>query len=116
MQFPHSIEATRQLAFVFGTVRDSVGAPIADAIVMATGFKNPCQPTMMATTQGTAGTNALGFYRIRLVALMGPGTECVAVNAHRPNGVSVTAIDSAVVFNDAGDPPYDSVRVDVTVR
>lgn len=108
-------------AIVYGTVRDTAGAPIAGAIITVNAWRDSCTAGLaVGGTNVSPMSNAAGAYRDAPFSPSGPFQGCLRVSVHAPQGAlwRDTTVSGALVNFRADYPPgpHDSVQVDVVVR
>jgi hypothetical protein len=102
-------------AVVYGTVTNSLGAPVVNATVDAGAFALNCSGQTVAS--GGTTTDVNGHYRILVSAQTAPRTMCVAVIAYgRGSADSAVASFPSVEFR-AQPPaqPNDSVELSLVL-
>jgi len=111
-------------AIIAGTVRNTVGAPVAGAVVGVAAFLDSCGGASASVSTDTAPgpTDSTGQYDQRLRSPLAPFTACVAVRAVLMTDTLVHAetvlVGRPVQFR-ADHPaggPHDSVPIDVVLR
>lgn len=106
-------------AIVYGTILDAGGTPVAQATVASKGYRSSCE----RGTQDADGSptivrsDANGSYRQRLVG-GAPVEYCIVVTVGPPTGSTLLTVTATgrVLLTSRASPPYDSVRIDVTLR
>lgn len=108
-------------AIVYGTVRDTAGAPIAGAIITVNAWRDSCTAApALGRTNVSPKSDSAGTYRDAPYSGLAPFQACLRVSVHAPPGAlwRDTSVTGATVRFRADQPPgpHDSVQVDVVVR
>jgi hypothetical protein len=98
---------------VYGRVTNAGGTPASGVKVSLEGRPGVCPGADQGVAQASAFTDATGRYRAELRSPLSPQTICVRASVPLAND-GVVSGTGAVVTKETGNPPYDSVRVDLT--
>jgi hypothetical protein len=111
-------------AIVAGTVRDTLGAPMAGALALVTAHVDSCTgASAIASTENAPGpTDATGRFGYRLRSPLAPFAACVEVKGLPLTDTLVRAdtvlVGKLVQFRADFPPggPHDSVGIDLVLR